>query len=79
MVDIGPVPDLGPCRAKVYPTQVVSIPRPDKPVEFTGKVPEQRYEPPPDSQRIQPNKSVEFTRGGSEQRFEPPFDSQRTP
>lgn len=52
VVDIGPVPDLGPCRAKVYPTQVVSIPRPDKPVAFTGKVPEQRYEPPPDSQRI---------------------------
>jgi hypothetical protein len=52
VVDIGPVPDLGPCRAKVYPTQVVTIPRPDKPVEFTGKVPKQRYEPPPDSQRI---------------------------
>lgn len=52
VVDVGPVPDLGPCRTMLLPTQVVSIPRPDKPVEFTGKVPEQRYEPPPDSQRI---------------------------
>ena len=49
VVDVGPVPDLGACRLLVYPTQVVSIPRPDKPVEFTGKVPEQRYEPARDS------------------------------
>ena len=51
VVDIGPVPDLGVCRLVIWPTQVVSIPRPDKPVEFTGKVPEQRYESPPDSQQ----------------------------
>ena len=48
VVSIGPVPDLGVCRTMVLPTQVVTIPRPNKPVEFTGKVPEQRYEPPPD-------------------------------
>ena len=49
VVDIGSVPDLGVCRTMVLPTQVVSIPLTDKPVEFTGKVPEQRFEPPPDS------------------------------
>lgn len=52
VVDIGSVPDLGPCRAMVLPTQVVTIPRSGKPVEFTGEVPEQRYVPPPDSLRI---------------------------
>ncbi len=46
VVAIGSVPDLGLCRTMVYPTQVVSIPRVDKPVEFIGDVPEQQFEPP---------------------------------
>jgi len=49
VVNIGSVPDLGPCRAMIYPTQVIRIPRSEKPVEFTGQVPEQQFEPPADS------------------------------
>jgi len=53
VVSIGPVPDLGACRTMVLPTQVVSIPRSDKTVKFAGKIPEQRYEPPPHQRRIE--------------------------
>lgn len=42
-VNIGSLPDLGPCRAIQLPLQVASIPDSEKPIEFTGKIPEQRY------------------------------------
>lgn len=42
-VDIGSLPDLGPCRAVQLPLQVVSIPDTERPIEFTGEIPDQRY------------------------------------
>jgi hypothetical protein len=41
-IDIGSLPDLGSCRAVQLPVQVVTIPRTEKPIEFTGKIPEQK-------------------------------------
>ncbi len=42
-VSIGSLPDLGACRMVQLPLQVVSIPESEKPIDFTGKIPEQRY------------------------------------
>lgn len=42
-VSIGSLPDLGPCRTTQLPVQVVSISASEKPIEFTGKIPEQIY------------------------------------
>lgn len=51
VVHVGPMPDLGLCAAIQLPIQVVSIPRSEKPIEFTGELPEQQYAvekcPPP--------------------------------
>lgn len=41
-VELDPLPDLGPCRTVQLPLQVVTIPHSEKPIDFTGKIPEQR-------------------------------------
>lgn len=40
-VRVGPLPDLGPGRLVLHPTQVVHLPRTEKPVVFSGEIPEQ--------------------------------------
>lgn len=38
-VEVGELPDLGACRAFVYPLQVIKMKRSDQSVRFIGKVP----------------------------------------
>ena len=39
VVDVGPLPDLGPCRAIVYPAQMAVVDARAPVVRFTGEVP----------------------------------------
>lgn len=38
-VFVGALPDLGPCRAIIYPVQVISLPQDDRRVAFVGRGP----------------------------------------
>lgn len=39
VVEIGPLPDLGPCRAVVHPAEMVVVDAQASAVQFVGKVP----------------------------------------
>ena len=38
-VFVGPLPDLGLCRAIIFPVQVISLPQDERPVAFVGREP----------------------------------------